>query len=119
MPRGRRTNLVQAVLARVLAEMGFEPWEIASLTGLPRRTVTDIAHGKGTWSATTGPENELVDIIRLRVIETIDSVAYGLALKAMAKLNQRMDTASSLELINYAGRLGAFAARRSGELQRQ
>jgi hypothetical protein len=50
VPRGRRTNLAQAVLARVLAEMGFEPWEIASLTGLPRRTVKDISHGKGAWS---------------------------------------------------------------------
>jgi hypothetical protein len=95
-----------------LAEIGFESWEIATLTGLPRRTVTDIAHGKGAWSAANGPRNDLVEIVRARVIDTIDSLAYGLALKAMAKLNQRIDKgASSLELTNYANILGSFAAR--------
>ena len=105
MPRGKRTDTAQAVLVRVLADMGFEPGLIASITGLPRGTVKDISRGHGPWTAGT-PHNELTEIIKLRVIETIDSLAYGLAMKAMDKLNQKMETASFLELVSAANILG-------------
>ncbi|HEY7554735.1 MAG TPA: hypothetical protein VIH18_07990 [Candidatus Binatia bacterium] len=112
MPRGKRTDLAHAVLVKILADMRFEPEQIVSLTGVPRSTVKDISHGHGAWSAANGPNNEVVEIVRARVIETIDSLAYGLALKAMAKLNQRMDKgASSLELITYANLLGGWLVR--------
>jgi hypothetical protein len=55
--------------------------------------VRDIVEGKGPWSAM--PDNELTARIRLKVIETIDSVAYGLAMKAMAKLDEDEDNVIS------------------------
>jgi hypothetical protein len=55
--------------------MGFEQCEIADLTGLPRGTVKDITRGNGVWSAANGPSSRLVEIVRARVIETIDSLA--------------------------------------------
>jgi hypothetical protein len=100
MARGKRKDPLQAELVKVLAEMGCESGLISSIRGLPRGTVRGIIEGKGTWSAM--PDNELTARIRLKVIETIDSVAYGLALKAMAKLNEKMKTASYLELISTA-----------------
>jgi hypothetical protein len=98
MARGKRTNPLQAVLVNVLAEMGGDPALISHVTGVPRGTVRGIIEVKGTWSPI--PNIELTARIRLKVIETIDSVAYGLALKAVAKLNEKMKTASYLELIS-------------------
>ena len=48
------------------------------------------------------PDSELTARLRLKVIETIDSVACAMAMKAMAKLDERMKTASYLELISAA-----------------
>ena len=85
---------------KVLAEMGGDPGLISQVTGVPRGTVRGIIEGKGPWSAM--PDNELTARIRLKVIETIDSVACALALKAMAKLDEKMKSASYLDLISTA-----------------
>jgi len=101
MSRGKRTDPAVAVLVVVMADMGFEPGMIAELAGVPRGTVNDIIFGNGPWSAT--PESELTERTRLRVIQTIDSAAYGLGMKVLAKINEKTKTASVPELLSIAG----------------
>jgi hypothetical protein len=85
----------------VMADMGFEPGMIAELAEVPRGTVNDIILGNGPWSTT--PENELKERTRARLIEAIDSVAYGLGMKVLAKINEKTKTASIPELLSIAG----------------
>ena len=101
MPRGKRTDPTAAVLAKVMAEMGFELGLIAEITGLRRSTVNDIIQGHGPWQQM--PQNELFEITRLRLIKAIDNCVYDFGMKAMAKLEEKMKTASFMELINIAG----------------
>ena len=101
MARGKRTDPAVAVLVVVMADMGFEPGMIAELAGVPRGTVNDIILGNGPWSTT--PENELTERTRVRVFEAIDSVAYDLGMKVLAKINEKTKTASIPELLSIAG----------------
>ena len=101
MSRGKRTDPAVAVLVTVMAELGFEPGLIAELAGVPRGTVNDIILGNGPWNTT--PENELTERTRIRLIEAIDSVAYGLGMKVLAKINEKTKTASIPELLSIAG----------------
>jgi len=50
MARGKRTDPTAAILAKVMHEMGFDSGIIASVAGLPRRTVADIIGGGGPWA---------------------------------------------------------------------
>ena len=101
MARGKLTDPAVAVLVTVMAEMGFEPGMIAELARLPRGTVNDIILGNGPWSMT--PESELVERTRVQLIQAIDSVAYGLGMKVLAKINEKTKTASIPELLSIAG----------------
>jgi hypothetical protein len=101
LARGKRTDSTAAVLAKVMAEMGFELGLIATASGLPRGTVKDIIQGHGLWREM--PQNELFEITRLRLIKAIDDCVYDFGMKAMAKLEEKMKTASFMELINFAG----------------
>ena len=84
-----------AVLAKVMHEMGFEPGMIAEITRLPRGTVTDIIRGNGPWRDT--PQNELVETTRLRVRRAIENASDSLAMKAMARLDEKLSNASFME----------------------
>ena len=101
MARGKLTDPTVAVLVMVMAELGFEPGMIAELAGLPRGTVNDIILGNGPWSTT--PETELIERTRVRLIEAIDSVAYCLGMKVLAKINEKTKTASIPELLSITG----------------
>src|SRR3990172_3335703 len=101
MARGKRTDPAVAVLVMVMADMGFESGMIAELAGVPRGTVNDIILGNGPWS--TRPENELTERTRIRLIEAIDSVAFSLGMKVLAKINEKTKTASIPELLSIAG----------------
>lgn len=81
--------------------MGFEPGLIVTASGLPRGTVKDIVEGHGPWQQI--PQNELFEITRLRLIKAIDDCVYDFGMKAMAKLEEKIKTASFMELINFAG----------------
>mgnify|MGYP007034159764 CR=1 FL=1 len=48
-------------------------------------------------------ESELTERTRIRVIEAIDSMAYGLGMKALARINEKTKTASIPELLSIAG----------------
>lgn len=101
LARGKRTDPTAAVLAKVMWEMGFEPGLIAKVAGLPRGTVKDIIQGNGPWRQM--PRSELYELTRLRLIRVIDEYVYDFGMKAMAKLEEKMKTASFMELINFAG----------------
>jgi predicted transcriptional regulator len=95
LARGKRTDPTAAVLAKVMAEMGFEPEMIAQITGIPRSTVNDIIQGHGPWSQM--PQTELFETTRLRVRRAIESVADELAVKAIVRLEEKIKSASVLE----------------------
>jgi len=62
MARGKKTDPIAALLAKVMYEMGFPPAWIAELSHIPRKTVDDIIKGNGTWSQM--PRNELHNTAR-------------------------------------------------------
>ena len=101
MARGKRTDPTVAVLVMVMADMGFEPGMIAGLAGVPKGTVNDIILGNGPWSST--PDSELMERTRSQLIQVIDSVAYSLGMKVLAKINEKTKTASIPELLSIAG----------------
>ena len=101
MARGKRTDPMQAALVMVMADLGFEPGMIAEVAGLPRGTVNDIVQRKGPWCTT--PENELIERTRVRLIQAIDSAAYDLGMAVLAKLDEKINTASFPELMSILG----------------
>ena len=101
MARGKRTDPTKAVLVMVMADMGFDPGMIAEIAGVARATVNDIILGNGPWSETG--ENELLERTRVRLIQAIDCAAYDLGMTAIAKLDEKIKTASFPELITIAG----------------
>ncbi len=81
--------------------MGFELGLIATASGLPRGTVKDIIQGNGPWQQM--PRSELHELIRPRLIKAIDDSVYDFGMKAMAKLEKKIETASFMELLNFVG----------------
>lgn len=107
MARGKRTDPTAAVLAKVMGEMGFESGLIAEVTRIPRGTVNDIIRGHGPWGEM--PQNELFEITRLRARRAIENVADDLGMKAVARLEEKIEKASIIELcsiLNALGRIG-------------
>ena len=101
MARGKRTDPIAAILAKVMHEMGFELGLIVTASGLPRGTVKDITEGAGPWREM--PRNELYDLTRERLTASIDAMLYNVATKAMANLERKLETASFMELLNFVG----------------
>lgn len=99
MPRGKRTDPTVAILVKVIAEVGFTLGLIAHTSGLPNETVRDILQGRKPWDQM--PRNELYELTRVRLIQVIDSVACDLGMKAIARLEEKLRTASYSELISY------------------
>jgi hypothetical protein len=97
MARGKRTDPAAAVLAKIMREMGFELRLISTASGLARGTVKDIVEGNGPWRQM--PQTELFKTTRLRLLRAIDESLYDLGMKAMAKLEERMKSASFTELL--------------------
>jgi len=95
MARGKRTDPTAAVLAKVMAEMGFEPGLITEVSRLPRGTVNDIIRGHGPWREM--PQNELFEITRLRARRAIENVANDLVMKAVTRLEEKIKKASLME----------------------
>ncbi|MFQ5853426.1 MAG: hypothetical protein ACE5JU_22940 [Candidatus Binatia bacterium] len=97
MARRRKTDPGKATLARVMGEMGFGVALISQIADLPRQTVNDIVQGRGIWREL--PRNELYATLRERLITNLENCAGTLAMQAMTKLEQKMETASYIELI--------------------
>ena len=74
---------------------------IAEIAGVPRATVNDISLGNGPWSE--APETEVIERTKARLIQAIDGASYELAIVAIAKLDEKIKTASFPELITIAG----------------
>ena len=98
MARGKQTDPTRAVLAKVMAEMGFESGLIAEVTGLASSTVSDIARGHGVWGEF--PRTEVFEITRRRVQAVLENAAFNLATEAMARLEVKIKTASFMELVS-------------------
>ena len=107
MARGKRTDPLAAVLAKVMAEMGFETGLISEVAKLPKTTVTDITGGNGRWREM--PQKELFEITRLRVRVAIERVADDLAMQAITRLEEKIKRASLIEtcsILNALSRIG-------------
>ena len=101
MARGKRTDPTAAILAKVMGDMGFETGIIATVAELPRGTVKDIIQGNGPWALV--PHNELYDLTKSRLTALIELIVNDVAMKAMAKMEQKVETASYSDLINFVG----------------
>jgi len=97
MARGKRTDPTAAILVTVMHQMGFTLELITTASGLPRGTVKDIIQGNGPWGQMA--YNEFYKLTRQRLIRVIDEGAYELGMNAMARLRERMKTASFTELM--------------------
>lgn len=103
MARGKRTNPTAAILAKVMAEVGFEIGLISEVIGLPRGTVKDIVNGHGAWSQM--PQNEAFEAIRVRMKTAIENVADDLAMKVITRLEEKIEKASFMEACSILGAL--------------
>ena len=107
MPRRRQTDPGKATLAKVMGDMGFGVAIISQITDLPRQTVNDIVKPRGFWHQM--PRNELYETLRERLIKDLEKVADGLAMKAIARLEEKLSKASimeSLAIFNGLSRIG-------------
>ena len=75
--------------------MGFQVALISQVADLPRQTVNDIVQGRGIWREL--PRNELYATLRERLITDLENVADGLAMKAIARLEEKLSKASIME----------------------
>ena len=80
---------------------------IPQVADLPRQTVNDIVQGRGIWREL--PRNELYSTLRERLITDLENVADGLAMKAIARLEEKLSKASimeSLAIFDALSRIG-------------
>jgi len=98
MARGKRTDPTVAVLVMVMFDMGFEPGMIAELAGVPRGTVNDIIVGNGPWSET--PPSELFETTKVRIRNAIEDAAAALAIRILARLEEKIEKASLMESLS-------------------
>lgn len=78
-----------------MGDMGFGVALISQVADLPRQTVNDIVQGRGIWREL--PRNELYATLRERLITDLENVADGLAMKAIARLEEKLSKASIME----------------------
>ena len=105
----KRTDAKIAVLVQVMDELGFDQETIAKVSGVPRRTVGDIANRKGYWAA-TGKFSELRESYRLYLRKCIrdDAAALGLAvLRRFEELSKDADFMTALSIANAVMNLAA------------
>ena len=105
----KRTDTKVAVLVQVMDELGFDQETIAKVSGVPQRTVSDIANRKGYWAA-TGEVNELRETYRLYLRKCIrdDAVALGHAvLRRFEELSKNADFMTALSIANAVMNLAA------------
>ena len=68
---------------------------ISQVADLPRQTVNDIVQGRGILREL--PRNELCSTLRERLISDLENVADGLAMKAIARLGEKLSKTSIIE----------------------
>jgi hypothetical protein len=107
MARGKRTDPQAAVLAKVMGEVGFSVALISEVADLPRQTVNDIVQGRGIWQEM--PRNEVYATLREQLLTHLESHAGALAMQTISKLEQKMETASFMELITISAAMANIA----------
>jgi hypothetical protein len=81
----KRTEVKIAALVQVMAEMGFDQDLIAKVTGVPLRTINDIANRRGHWSSIS-EYNELRETYRLCLRAHILQESTALAAMVLERL---------------------------------
>jgi hypothetical protein len=97
----KRTDTKIAILVQVMDELGFDQETITQVTGVPRRTVSDIANRKGYWAA-TGEVNELRETYRLHLRKCIRDEAVALGLAAVRRFEEIVKDSNFLTAFNIA-----------------
>ena len=83
-------------------ELGFDQETIAKVTGVPLRTVSDIANWRGCW-ARTGEPNELRECHRLYLRKSIldEAAAIGhMVLRRFEEMAKNADFMTTLSIAN-------------------
>ena len=83
----KRTDTNVAVLVQVMADVGFDHETIAKVTGVPLRTINDIANRRGYW-AHRAEFNELRESYRVALRKFIVDDAMKLSLMLMKRFEE-------------------------------
>ena len=98
----KRTETRIAILVQVMDELGFDQEFIGKVTGVPLRTINDIANRRGYW-AYTGEFNELRESYRLYLRKFIydDAMALGgMVMKRFEELTKGADLTTAMAIYN-------------------
>jgi hypothetical protein len=90
-----------------MGEVGFSVALISEVADLPRQTVNDIVQGRGIWQEM--PRNEVYATLREQLLTHLESHAGALAMQTISKLEQKMETASFMELITISAAMANIA----------
>jgi hypothetical protein len=83
----KRTDTNIAVLVQLMDELGFDQETIAKVTGVPLRTINDIANRRGYW-AYSAEFDELRESYRLHLRKFILNDAMTLSLMVMKRFEE-------------------------------
>ena len=106
----KRTDTKIAVLVQVMDELGFDQETIAKVSGVPQRTVSDIANRKGCWAA-TGEFNELRESYRLYLQKYIRDEAVGLGYAVLKRVEEMLKDADLMTTLSIANAMTSLAAK--------
>jgi len=106
----KRTDTKIAVLVQVMDELGFDQETITKVSGVPRRTVSDIATRKGYWTA-TGEFNELRETYRLHLRKCIKDDAAVLGLAVLRRFEELSKDADFMTTLNIASAVMNLASK--------
>ena len=103
----KRTDTKTAVLVQVMADLGFDQETIAKVTGVPLRTINDIANRRGYW-AYTAEFNELRESYRLLLRKFILNDAMELSIMVQKRFEELIvgaDTMTAATIYNVLMRV--------------
>ena len=103
----KRTDTNVAVLVQVMADLGFDDETIGKVTGVPLRTINDIANRRGYW-AYTAEFNELRESYRLHLRKFILDDAMALSLMVQKRFEELIvgaDTMTAVTIYNVIMRV--------------
>ena len=106
----KRTDLKIAVLVQVMADIGFDQDIIGRVTGVPLRTISDLANRRGYWSC-TGNCNELRESYRLYLRKFILDGSTALAGVVLERLQVIAQHADLVTAINIASAVATLATK--------
>ena len=106
----KRTDTKIAILVQVMDEMGFDQETITKVSGVPQRTVSDIANRRGFWAA-TGELNELRETYRLYLRKCIRDDAAAVCHAVLMRVEEILKDADLMTTLRIANAMTSLASK--------